>query len=42
MSRVHPFRSIREFVAALRRDPGMPYAECAFRPATRVRYQDAD
>jgi len=42
MQKIHPFRSIREFVASLRAIPGMPYAEYPFRPRTRVRYQDAD
>ena len=40
MQRVHPFRTIREFVAYLRAPSGMPYAEYPFRPTTRVRYQD--
>jgi hypothetical protein len=40
--KMHPFRSIREFVASLRVEPGMPYAEYPFRPSTRVRYQDPD
>ncbi len=37
---MNPVRTVRQFVASLRREPGMPYAEFPFRPITCVRYQD--
>jgi hypothetical protein len=33
----NPVRSFREFMAFLKSDPGMPYAEYPFRPNAAVR-----